>query len=293
MSHEIRTPMNGILGMADLLARTRLDDDQQQMASTIQVSADALLKVLNDILDYSKIEAGKLELECADFDVWQTIDDCATLLHTNAEQKGVELMTFVDPRIYRSHRGDQSRLRQVVLNFLSNAIKFTIEGEVILSTTLIVEDDDSQTVRVSVRDSGIGISQATIDKLFLPFAQADASTTRRFGGTGLGLAISGRLAELMGASVAVESIEGEGSTFSLTVRLPLGDLSKARARASDVDLAGHAVLVVEDNKTHRNLLMKQLAPTKIGIEVASNAISAFVVLRAAAMRGKAFTMAIL
>jgi CheY-like chemotaxis protein/anti-sigma regulatory factor (Ser/Thr protein kinase) len=293
MSHEIRTPMNGILGMAELLARTTLDTEQLQMATTIRSSAESLLAVLNDVLDYSKIEAGKVDLEAADFDLWQVVDDCAGLLHSQAEQKGVELMTFVDPRLWRTHSGDQGRVRQVLLNLLTNAVKFTLEGEVVLSADLVDEREDQQVVRISVRDTGIGISDQALRRLFSPFSQADASTTRRFGGTGLGLSICRRLVELMGGRVDVESVPDKGSTFWFELCLRRGAIENTRPRASDVDLSKCSLLIVDYNETNRQLMVMQLAPTRIGIDVADNAISAIEVLRRATGSGCPFTMAVI
>ncbi|MCA8964950.1 MAG: response regulator, partial [Planctomycetes bacterium] len=289
-----RTPMNGVLGMAELLVRTPLDSEQAQMASTIQASAEALLAVLNDILDYSKIEAGKLQLEDVDFDVWQLVDECAGLLNAAAAQKGVEMLTFTDPRLARQLVGDVARLRQIVLNFLGNAVKFTLEGEVVLSAELVAEDERSQTVRIAVRDTGVGIDRKVLEQLFQPFAQADASTTRRFGGTGLGLTICRRLAELMGGEILVESRAGVGSEFAVQLVLTKGEgQGQAPEPSPKIDFSEHAVLIVDDNETNRQLMQMQLAPVPIGLDVADNAVGAIQALRLAAARGRPFTMAIL
>ncbi|HLU40595.1 MAG TPA: response regulator [Planctomycetota bacterium] len=290
MSHEIRTPMNGILGMTELLAATALDEHQRQMANTIKASADALLVVVNDVLDYSKIEAGKLELEEATFDVRAVLDDCANLLATAAEQRGVEVVIYVDPRVAPGLRGDAARLRQILLNLTGNAVKFTLEGQVVLSIDLLSETATTQTLRLEVRDTGVGIDPDTLARLFTPFTQADASTTRRFGGTGLGLAISKHLVERMGGQIGAHSTVGAGSRFWIELTLPIAPPLPV---VPSETFARHAILVVDDNETNRELLALQLASVSIGIDLASDAEQALVILRLAAARGRPFTMALI
>jgi signal transduction histidine kinase/CheY-like chemotaxis protein/HPt (histidine-containing phosphotransfer) domain-containing protein len=258
MSHEIRTPMNGVMGMAQLLAGTRLDAEQLGYVQSIQESSEALLTVINDILDISKLEAGKVELEEIDFDLNALAEGIAMMLSPRAAEKRLDLACYVEPGARGSYRGDPSRLRQVLVNLTGNAVKFTESGAVTLEVRTLGEQPGEPLLRFAITDTGIGLSEEQRGRLFQAFGQADNSVARRFGGTGLGLAICRQLVELMGGTLGVESEPGKGSTFWFTVRLPR--VADALATPAEVAtrLRGLRVLVVDDVALHRRIISETL-----------------------------------